>query len=116
MQSRALAPSQSAIMTAEESSLLSQLQPLLSMPRETLPQLTSDETRKALVAMAARLNVEFIEIAGVAPTFLLLPPSPPEVLVFGTWHTESMAVEPAAVQEAERLGLAVAPAGGARAG
>ena len=103
-------------MTSESNSLLTQLQPLLSMPRETLPQLTAQEARKSLGAVAARLNIEFIEITGVAPTFLLLPPSPPEILIFGTWHAESMPIEPAAVQGAERLALAIALSAAERSG
>ena len=103
-------------MTSESSGLLSHLQPLLSMPRETLPQLTVEQARKSLSAAGEALGLEFIEIAGVAPTFLLLPArSAPEVLVFGTWHAESMPVEPAAVEGAERLALAVALAGAERA-
>jgi hypothetical protein len=103
-------------MTPEESALLTQLQPLLSMPRETLPQLTADQARRSLAGAAEALGVEFIEITGVAPTFLLLPKeSTPDILLFGTWHAESMPVEPAAVVGAERLALAVALAGAGRA-
>jgi hypothetical protein len=103
-------------MTPEESGLLTQLQPLLSMPRETLPQLTAGQARKSLAGAAEVLGVEFIEITGVAPTFLLLPrDSVPEILLFGTWHAESMPVEPAAVEGAERLALAVGLAGADRA-
>src|SRR5689334_16556856 len=102
-------------MTPEESSLLTQLQPLLSMPRETLPQLTAEQARKSLAEAAQALGLEFIEITGVAPTFLLLPKeATPEILIFGTWHSESMPVEPAAVEGAERLALAVALAGADR--
>ena len=102
-------------MTFEDQGLLSQLQPFLSMPRETVPQLTAEETRKSLLGASETLGLEFVEIAGVAPTFLILPKaSEPQVLVFGTWHAESMPVEPAAVEGAERLALAVALAGAAR--
>jgi len=101
-------------MPTEDHGLLTQLQPLLSMPRETVPQLTVEQARKSLQAAAEVLRLEFIEIAGVAPTFLLLPEQTPQVLAFGTWHAESMPVEPAAVEGAERLALAVALAGSER--
>jgi hypothetical protein len=103
-------------MTSETERLLSKLQPLLSMPRETLPQLTADGARQCLLAASELLSMEFIEIASVAPTFLLLPrTSAPEVVLFTTWHAETLSVEPAAVTGAERLALAAALAGGSRA-
>lgn len=99
----------------ETETLLSKLQPLLSMPRETLPQLTAEGARRSLQAASELLSLEFIEIAGVAPTFLLLPPSgAPETLLFATWHSETLPVEPAAVEGAERLALAASLAGASR--
>ena len=99
------------------SGYLQNLQPLLSMPRETLPQLTAEEARRALRWASGALNLEFIEIPGVAPTFLLLPPAgvEPEVLLYATWHAEALPVEPAAVEGAERLALSAALAGLGRA-
>ena len=104
-------------MSTELSAYLQKLQPLLSMPRETLPQLTVDEARRSLGWAAGTLGLELIEIAGVAPTFLLLPPPgrDPDLLIFGSWHAEALPVEPAAVEGAERLALAAALAGLARA-
>jgi len=48
-------------MTLEASSYVKALQPLLSLPRETLPQLTVAETRKALEWAAGALSLELIE-------------------------------------------------------
>src|SRR5262245_58730011 len=104
-------------MSVDLSAYLQKLQPLLSMPRETLPQLTAEEARRALQWSAEALRLEFIEISGVAPIFLLLPPqgSDPAVLLFATWHAEALPVEPASVDGAERLAMAAALAGLVRA-
>jgi hypothetical protein len=57
---------------------------------------------------AERLDLELVEIEGIAPTFLLLPapPTPPAVTLLAAWHAESSPVPPAAVEGAERLALA----------
>jgi len=95
-------------MTLEASSYVKALQPLLSLPRETLPQLTVAETRKALEWAAGALSLELIEKNGVVPSFLLLPRAggAPRVVLFAAWHAESLPVLPAAVEGAERLALA----------
>ena len=95
-------------MTLEASSYVKALQPLLSLPRETLPQLTVAEARKALEWAAGVLSLELIEKKGVAPSFLLVPRAGevPQILLFAAWHAESLPVLPAAVEGAERLALA----------
>lgn len=95
-------------MTPQVSSYLQELQPLLSLPRETVPQLTASETRKALRWAADALGLELLEKEGVVPWFLLVPrePTPPRVLLFGAWHAEVLPVLPAAIEGAERLALA----------
>jgi hypothetical protein len=100
-------------MASGPSGYLKILQSLLSMPRETLPQLTAEEARKSLGQAAQALGLELIEIEGVAPTFLLLPAVgvAPGILLFGTWHAEALPVHPAAVEGAERLALSVTLAG-----
>jgi hypothetical protein len=100
-------------MSVATSTYLQNFQALLSMPRETLPQLTAPEARKALRWAAEALGLEFVEIEGVAPTFLLLPEegTEPGPLVFAAWHAEALPVDPAAVEGAERLALSVALAG-----
>lgn len=91
---------------------LAHLQRFLTLPRETIPRLTAQEAGRYLRGAAERLGLEYIEIAEVVPTFLLLPPSAaPSVLLFQTWHAEAAPVEPAAVEGAERLALGVAVAG-----
>ncbi len=75
------------------------------MPRETVPQLTAEETRKSLRWAAESLQLECIEISELVPTFLLLPAAAPDALLFATWHAEAVPVEPAAVEGAERLAL-----------
>ncbi len=87
------------------------------MPRETLPQLTAAEARKALTWASEALSLEFLEIKGVAPTFLLLPGpgTEPGVVLFATWHAEVLPVVPAAVEGAERLALSASLAGLGRA-
>ncbi len=104
---------------AEAEGYLSALQPLLTLPAETVPQVTAVEARKALTWAAGRLGTELVEIKGAAPTFLLLPPgdSAPDVTLLATWHAESMPVTPAALEGAERLALAASlAAAGAVAG
>jgi len=98
-----------AALRFEPEAHLSLFQELLSMPRETLPQLTATAARAALTRAAAMLGLDFIEIAGVAPTFLLLPRSgteSAEATLLGSWHAESAPVVPAAVEGSERLALA----------
>ncbi|HXF58979.1 MAG TPA: hypothetical protein VN539_04080, partial [Candidatus Saccharimonadales bacterium] len=104
-------------MSTSGATYLQKLQSLLSMPRETLPQLTAQEARTALGWAAGALNLELIETTGLAPTFLLLPEggAPPEILFFATWHAEALPVAPAAVEAAERLALAATLAGMGRA-
>lgn len=87
---------------------LASFQGLLSMARETLPQLSAVETRKSLRAFADQFDLQFVEKEGLAPTFLLLPPegATPALTVFGTWHAESHSVTPAAVEGGGRLALA----------
>jgi len=80
-------------MTREPSDYLQNLQALLSMPRETLP--SSRPRRRAEPPLAAeRLELEFIEIERVAPTFLLLPPyrDSPTVCSSRRWHAEVLPV------------------------
>ncbi|HYQ88544.1 MAG TPA: hypothetical protein VEU09_02835 [Candidatus Binatia bacterium] len=104
-------------MSPETAGYLQRLQPLLSMPRETVPQLTVEETRSSLRWAAESLGLELVEIKNIAPTFLLLPPAgrDPDVLLFGTWHAEALPVDPAAVEGAERLALSTTLAGLGRA-
>jgi hypothetical protein len=92
---------------------VSKLQPLLTLPRETLPRLTAQEARRYLRDAAERLGLEFVESTGIAPIFLLLPAGegPPAVTLFQTWHAEPAPVEPAAIEGAERLALGAAIAG-----
>ena len=87
---------------------LKYLQPLLSLPRETLPQLTASEARKSLRWTASALGLELIEKEGVVPWFLLLPPPGvrPALTLFAVWHGEAAPVAPAAAEGAERLALA----------
>lgn len=89
---------------------LSFFQDLLSLPRETVPQVTSVAARGCLERLAPTLDLEFIEIKGVAPTFLLLPrgDAPPDVTVLASWHGEAEPVTPAAAEGGERLALAAA--------
>ncbi|HZE18888.1 MAG TPA: hypothetical protein VE402_02090, partial [Candidatus Angelobacter sp.] len=98
-------------MTATTTTYLQKFQPLLSMPRETVPQLTAEETRKSLRWAAESLQLECIEISELVPTFLLLPAAAPDALLFATWHAEAVPVEPAAVEGAERLALSATLAG-----
>ena len=87
---------------------LSTFEPLLALARETVPQATASEARKALGASAERLRLQLIENGNVAPIFLLLPPPgvTPRVTLLAAWHGEAVTVTPAAVTGAERLALA----------
>ena len=87
---------------------LSTYQSLLALARETVPQATAGEARKALEASARRLRLELVENGQVVPIFMLLPPAgvTPRVTLFAAWHGEAMPVMPAAVTGAERLALA----------
>lgn len=87
---------------------LALFQELMSMPRETVPQLSAASARKTLRAAAEMLELQFIAIESVVPTFLLLPRggAAPSMTVFGSWHTEAHPVFPAAQEGAERLALA----------
>ena len=100
-------------MSTQTPDYLQNFQALLSMPRETLPQLTAAETRKTLRWASEALGLELIEIEGATPTFLLLPEPTlePAVTFFATWHAEVLQVEPAAVEGAERLALSATLAG-----
>ena len=100
-------------MASDSSSYLQNFQTFLSLPRETVPQLTASETRKGLQRAAELLGLEFIEIESVAPTFLLVPPAgvTPRVTFFAAWHAEVLPVAPAAVEGAERLALSATLAG-----
>ncbi|MGE5177635.1 MAG: hypothetical protein ACM3PF_00930 [Bacteroidota bacterium] len=90
---------------------LTRLQPVLTLPRETVPRLTAREVGAYLRAAAERLGLEFAESTAVVPTFLLLPRTAPRAVLFQTWHAEPLPVEPGAVDGAERLALGAAVAG-----
>ncbi len=92
---------------------LSQFQGLMSLARETLPQLSAEAARKALAAAAGPLGLELVENKGAAPIFALLPPegAAPRLTLFATWHAETVPVMPAAVEGSERLALAATIAG-----
>jgi len=87
---------------------LASFRELMSLPRETVPQMTAGAARKTLAAAAADLDLELIEKESVTPTFLLLRGDhvPPSLTLFTTWHAEAHPVTPAAVEGAERLALA----------
>lgn len=91
----------------EPKAQLALFQELMSLPRETVPQLSAAAARKSMAGAAGALRLEFKVMEGVVPTFLLLPPGGviPSLTVFNTWHTESHPVFPAAVEGAERLAL-----------
>ncbi len=86
---------------------LSLFQELMSLPRETVPQLSAAAARKSLANASSALGLEFKAMEGVVPTFLLLPPggAAPSLTLFATWHAETHPVFPAAVEGAERLAL-----------
>lgn len=89
---------------------LASFQELMSMPRETVPQMTAVAARKALTAAASELGLEVVEKDGITPTFLLLRKdgAVPSLTLFATWHAEAHPVTPAAVEGAERLALSTA--------
>jgi len=91
----------------DASAHLASFKELMSMPRETVPQMTAIAARKALTAAAGELGLELIEKEGITPTFLLLPRggTTPSLTLFSTWHAEAHPVTPAAVEGAERLAL-----------
>src|SRR5262245_1149551 len=95
-------------LTFDSARHLDALRPFLSQPRETLPQLTLAETRKAMAWAGSRLGLEVIESKSNTPSFVALPGAGkvPQVTLFGSWHAESMPVVPAAVDGSERLALA----------
>lgn len=95
--------------TLDPASYLAQFQGLMSLARETLPQLSAEAARKALAASAGPLGLELIENKGAAPIFALLPLEgiEPRLTIFATWHAETVPVMPAAVEGSERLALAV---------
>jgi hypothetical protein len=86
---------------------LKRLQSFLTLPRETIPGLTSRDAGTLLRATASRLGLQFVENKRVAPTFLLLPQAgtAPIVTLFGTWHGEPTPTPAAVVDGAERLAL-----------
>ena len=92
---------------------LAKLQSFLTMPRETLPNVTAREAGRYLRGAAERLGLEFAESAGVAPIFTIVPREPETAVVtlFQTWHAESAPAGSAAVGGAERLALGAAIAG-----
>ncbi len=96
--------------TIDSTSYLTQFQELMSLARETLPQLSAEAARKALAAAAGPLGLELVENKGAAqvPIFALLPPEgvEPRLTLFATWHAETVPVMPAAVEGSERLALA----------
>lgn len=87
---------------------LSKYQEILGLPRETLPQLTAEVTRRVLRRAGTELRLDLVETEEVAPMFLLLPRAgvATSVAVFATWHAESRPVTPAAADGSERLALA----------
>ena len=99
--------------TLDPEAHLAQFQGLMSLARETLPQLSAEAARKSLAAAAGPLGLELIENKSVAPTFALLPPAgvAPRVTLFATWHAETVPLMPAAVEGSERLALAATIAG-----
>jgi len=92
----------------DASAHLASFKEFMSMPRETVPQMTAVVARKALTTAAAELDLEVVEKEGITPTFLLLPGprATPSLTLFSTWHAEAHPVTPAAVEGAERLALA----------
>ena len=87
---------------------LASFQEFMSLPRETVPQMTAAAARKTLAAAAVDLGLELVEKEGITPTFLLLRKdrTAPSLTLFATWHAEAHPVIPAAVEGAERLALA----------
>ncbi|MEK7317204.1 MAG: hypothetical protein AAB011_13565, partial [Candidatus Eisenbacteria bacterium] len=97
------------LIAIDSASYLSQFQGLMSLARETLPQLSAEAARKALTAAAGSLGLELVENKAAAPIFALIPPEgdEPRLTLFATWHAETVPVLPAAVEGSERLALAV---------
>jgi hypothetical protein len=95
-------------LSVDAAAYLANFQELLSLARETLPQLSAEAARKSLTAASKSLGLEFIENKGAAPIFALLPPvgREPRLTLFATWHAETVPVVPAAVEGGERLALA----------
>jgi hypothetical protein len=89
---------------------LKRLQSFLTLPRETIPRLTSREAASLLRDAGSRLGLQFVENKEIAPTFLLLPAgaAAPIVTLFGTWHGEPSPTPAAAIDGAERLALGAA--------
>jgi hypothetical protein len=85
---------------------LARYQSFLTLPRETIPRLTARDAGTLLRAAAARLGLEAAEIAGVAPTFLLLPREAPLVTLFLTWTSTPLGRPDVAEDAADRLALA----------
>jgi hypothetical protein len=95
-------------LTTDSAGYLAVFQELLSLARETVPQLTAEATRRALATAAGRLGLELVENKGAAPIFALLPAAgvEPQVTLFASWHAETVPVMPAAIEGGERLALA----------
>lgn len=87
---------------------LKHFQRFLSLPRETLPQLTTEEARRLLEAAARRCRLDFVEMRHATPIFLLLPweERAPLATIFAAWHAEALPVSPGAIDGGERLALA----------
>lgn len=85
---------------------LARYQSFLTLPRETIPRLSARDAATLLRAAAGRLGLEATEIAGVAPTFLLLPREAPLVTLFLTWTSASLGRSDVAEDAADRLALA----------
>jgi hypothetical protein len=95
-------------LTFDAAGYLAKFQELMSLARETLPQLSAEAARNSLAAAASALGLELIENKGAAPIFALLPPAgrTPRLAFFATWHAETVPVVPAAIEGGERLALA----------
>jgi hypothetical protein len=89
---------------------LKRFQSFLTLPRETIPQLTAREAGTLLRSAAERLRLELVVNKAAVPTFLLLPlaDAAPRVILFQTWHAEPMSMGRAVVEGAERLALVAA--------
>ncbi len=113
-------PVELAQLRFEAEAHLALFQELMSLPRETIPQLSAAAARKTLTAAASAIGLELTVVESVVPTFLLLPPggAAPVLTVFASWHAEAHPVFPAAVEGAERLALlaTVGAIGALRAG
>jgi hypothetical protein len=85
---------------------LARYQSFLTLPRETIPKLSARDAGTLLRAAASRFGLEAAEIAGVAPTFLLLPRETPQITLFLTWTSASLGRPDAVEDAADRLALA----------